>query len=129
MRDALIVVISGLLVAQPTMAQQPPADTEIRRTIAALPAKAHVDVQLTNGTVERGRIVSRAENDFEFKHDNRAGEQTISYGSVRSVAQLDWGHSRRKWIVIGIAAGAVIAVVAIALLLKNHPVLNLGGRL
>ena len=96
MRNVLIIVISGLLVAQPTMAQQPAANIDIRHTIAALPAKAHVDVQLTNGTVERGRIVSCAENDFAFKADDGAGEQTISYGRVRSIAQLDSGHSKRN---------------------------------
>jgi hypothetical protein len=86
-------------------------------------------VQLTNGTVERGRIVSRAENDFAFKRDDRAGEQTISYGSVRSIAQLNSGHSKRKWVLIGVAAAAVIAAVAIALALHHGQVLNGIGRL
>jgi hypothetical protein len=127
MRRVIVVFVAGLLIAQSTAAQQPATETSSKQSITILPAKAHVIVQLTDGTAERGRIVSHAGDSFTFRPDGSGGEQTISYASVRSVSQLSSDHSKAKWIIIGVVGGAVLAIGATALALKNHgPVINLG---
>lgn len=130
MRSALIVILASLLIARSVDAQQPGGDNAVKQSIAAMRTGSHIELQLLDGKTERGRIVSRAENDFALKPDAGGGEQTIAYDNVRSVSRLKDGHSKAKWIVIGAVAGAAVAVGAVALAVKNHgPVLNSSGRL
>lgn len=130
MHSTLIIILASLLIVRSVDAQQPSADNAVKQSIAAMPARSHIELQLLDGKTERGRLVSRAENDFALKPDAGGSEQTIAYEKVRSVSKLKDGHSKTKWIVIGVVAGAAVAVGAIALALKNHgPVLNSGGRL
>ena len=56
MRAIIAFLLSTLLTLQLVQAQQPPASNAIQQRIAALPAKAHVQLQLTDGNTLRGRI-------------------------------------------------------------------------
>ncbi len=76
-RNIALIVVTGLVMAQSIPAQQPAVDSGTKQNMAALPPKAHVEVQLANGSSVRGRIVSRADNDFALKRDSGAGMQTI----------------------------------------------------
>ncbi len=130
MRSTLIVILASLLIARSVDAKQPGGDSAVKQSIAAMPTRSHIELQLLDGKREHGRIVSRAENDFTLKPDAGGREQTISYGDIRSVSRLKDGHSKAKWIVIGVVAGAAVAIGAVALAVKNHgPVLNSSGRL
>lgn len=129
MRSTLIVILTSLLMARSVDAQPPGGDNAVKQSIAAMRTGSHIELQFLDGETERGRIVSRAENDFELKPDAGGSEQTIAYDKVGSVSRLKNGHSKTKWIVIGVVAGAAVAVGAIALAAKNHgPVLNSSGR-
>lgn len=121
MRITMIVLLAGLLVVQPVGAQQPVMDNAMKQNIVALPAKAHVALHLTNGSTVRGRIDSRADQNFVLKPDNGGAPQTISYAQVRDVEQIKGEHSRKKWIIIGVVAGVVVVVAVIAVHIKNHP--------
>lgn len=99
MRSATAIIVVTLLTLQSLRAQQPVTKNEIRQRIAELAAKAHVALQLTNGNAVRGRIASRAEQDFVLEPDNGSGSQTIAYAQVSSVEQVKERHSKTKWIV------------------------------
>lgn len=123
-RNLLSVTLVGLLLTQAITAQQSGTDSGVKQTIAALPEKAHVELQLANGNSERGRIVSRGDTDFALKQDGGAGMQTISYEQVRSVSQIKANHSKRKWIIIGVVAGVVVVVAIIAAVVAAGPRIN-----
>jgi hypothetical protein len=130
MRTILIVFLASLLIVRSADAQEPTGNSAVKQSIASMPAGSHVELQLLDGKKERGRIVSRSGNGFALKPDAGAGEQSIAYDNVRSVSRLKHGHSKAKWVVIGVVAGAVVAAAAAALAVKNHgPVLNGSGRL
>lgn len=122
LRNPLSMILAGLLIAQLIPAQQPPATGEgIKQTIAALPPKARVELELADGTAVRGRIVSRADVDFGFRQDKAGSTQNISYSQVRSVSQLKATTSNKKWIIIGAVAGAAVVVAIIAVVAVKHP--------
>lgn len=119
MRKLAVTALVGLLIAQTIPAQQPAVDNGTKQNIAALPPKAHIEVQLADGSTVRGRIVSRADNDFAIKRDSGAGRQTIRYDQARSVSQVKGNHSRAKWIIIGAVAGAAAVVAIVGILVAR----------
>jgi len=119
MRNIAVIVLGGVLMTQSMPAQQPATDSGMKQNIAALPPRAHVVLQLAEGSSVRGRIVSRADNDFAVKRDSGAGTQTISYDQVRSVSHVQSNRSKAKWIIIGAVAGAAVVVAIVAILVAR----------
>ncbi len=119
MRKLAVTTLAGLLMTQSVPAHQSAVDSRTKQNIAALPPKAHVEVQLGDGSSVRGRIVSRTDNDFVIKRDSGAGTQTIRYDQVRSVSQVKGNHSRTKWIIIGAVAGAAVVVAIVGILVAR----------
>lgn len=73
----------------------------------------------------RGHIVSRTDSDFSLQREKGTGAQSIAYDQVLSVSQVKAGHSHKKrWIIIGVVAGAVVVVAVIAAKIASNP---LGG--
>jgi hypothetical protein len=126
MRGTIAFVLASLLIVQSLHAQQPVATSAIRQSIAALPPKAHVALHLTDGNTLLGRIASRADHDFVLKPDSGGAPQTISYDQVTAVEQID-GHSKKKWIIVGVVAAVVVVVAIIAIHAKKHPLGNCCG--
>src|SRR5581483_531452 len=101
-------VLASLVVVESIYAQQLSAAEAIQQHIAALPAKAHVVLHLSDGHTMRGRIVSRNNQDFALKLDNGGTPQTIAYQQVTAVEEVSGQHSKMKWIVIGVVAVAAV---------------------
>lgn len=97
----------------------------MKESVVALPSQAHVDLRMVDGSSLRGRIISRAENDFTLKRDRGGSTQTISYQQVRSVSQVEGKHSKAKWIIIGVVAGAAVAVAIIGIHIVHQPAVKI----
>lgn len=121
LRKLASCILAGALTLQSLHAQQSPANREIQQRISALPVNAHVALQLTDGNTLRGHIASRADHDFVLKPDNGGAPQTIAYEQVSAVEQVK-KHSTKKWIVIGVVAGAVVIGVIAIVLAVHHPI-------
>lgn len=125
MLSTMIVTLAALLIVQSVDARQVAADSTIKQSITALPPEAHVALHLNDGHALRGRIGSRADQDFVLKPDNGGAPQTVSYEQVTAVEQIE-GHSNKKWIIVGVVAGVVVALAIIAIHIKNHHGLGSG---
>ena len=124
LRNLASCVLASLLVVESMYAQQPGAAETMQQHIAALPAKAYVVVHLTDGSTVRGRIVTRSDQDFALKSDNGGAPQTIAYKQVTAMEQAKQQHSKAKWIVIGVVAGAAVVVAVIAIHVVHSPTIN-----
>ncbi len=123
-RKLLSCVVAGLLLLELLDAQQPGNNDPIEQRIAALPDKAHVVLHLSDGSTMRGRIVSRNSQDFALRPDKGGTLQTIAYRQIAAVERVQGQHSKAKWIVIGIVAGAAIVVAVIAIHVLHSPTIN-----
>lgn len=122
MRKVIIVLLTSLLTMQLVGASQTADGNTIKQRIGALPSRAHVAVQLINGSTLHGRIASRGDIDFVLRVDNEAAAQTISYDHVQTVQQIQAPHSKKRVIVwVVVAAVAVLAVITIVVAV-HHPV-------
>jgi hypothetical protein len=124
MRTIVDIILIPLLVAGLLPAQQPQADLPIKQEIAALPSSSLVEVSVRGGDILRGHIATRTESDFSLKREKGAGTQTIAYDQVLSVSQVKARHSHKKWIIIGVTAGAILVIAIIAAKIASNP---LGG--
>jgi hypothetical protein len=113
MRTVITLILLAVLATDQLIAQQPAADSSIRQEIARLPSTSLVEVDLKNGRRLRGHIVRRTDADFSLERDKGNRRQSIAYDQVASVAQVRHGHSHKKWIILGVAVGAVVVVVVI----------------
>ncbi len=120
LRKLATCILAGVLFVQSVASQQPVANDGIQQRIAALPANAHVALQLTDGKTLRGHIGTRNQQDFALKPDNGGAPETIAYAQVSAVEQIK-GRSKTKWIIIGVVGGVILVVGLIALHIKNHP--------
>jgi hypothetical protein len=123
MRTVIKLILTTVLAADQLIAQQPGADSSIRQEIASLPSTSLVEVDLKNGRRLRGHIVRRTDSDFSLEREKGQRTQRIAYDQVLSVAQIKSGHSHKKWIILGVAVGAVVIVVVIivAVVKANGP--------
>ncbi len=121
-RSAIAFAIAVLLTAQSSQGQPPAANGGMQRQIAALPSKAHVALQLTDGNTLHGRIASRNQQDFVLEPDNGGAPQTIAYAQVSAIEQGKAHHSKAKWIVIGAVAGAAVVVAVIVVHALHQPI-------
>jgi hypothetical protein len=115
------MAVAGLLISQLTFGQVAPDGSGVKQRIAALTPKANVELQLTDGSDLRGRVVSHSEADFVLKESGPAGMKTIAYDQVRSVSQLKANHSKTKWIIIGVVAAVVVVGVVIGVQARCGP--------
>jgi hypothetical protein len=118
MRVIAIVLVAVLLRNQ-LLAQQAALNPRIKQQIAALSPASLVEVRMKDGDKLRGRIASHEDLDFSLAAEKGGGAQNIAYDQVLSVSQVK--HSNKKWIIIGVAATAILVVGLIALHIKNHP--------
>ncbi len=121
-RSTIAFAIAVLLTAQSSQGRQPAANGGMQRQIAALPSKAHVALQLTDGNTVRGRITSRNQQDFVLTPDNGGAPQTIAYAQVSAIEQGKAHHSKAKWIIIGAVAGAAVVVAVLAVHIVHQPI-------
>jgi hypothetical protein len=128
-RSTIAFIVAVLLTAQSVQAQAGEAGDAMHQRIAALPANAHVTLQLTDGNAVRGRIASRAEQDFVLKPDSGGAPRTIAYAQVTTVEQVKERHSKTKWIVIGVVAGVLVVVAVIAVKAAHRPLTGLPSPL
>jgi hypothetical protein len=110
MRTILTIIFIALLVTGLLPAQQPQADSPIKQEIAALPSSSFVEVSVIGGGILRGHIATRTESDFSLRREKGAGTQTIAYDQVLSVSQVKAGPWHKKWIIIGVVAGATVVL-------------------
>jgi hypothetical protein len=115
------MAIAGLLISQLTFGQVAAEGSGVKQRIAALTPKANVELQLTDGSDLRGRVVSHSEADFVLKERGTEGMKTIVYDQVRAVSQLKTDHSKMKWIVIGVVAAVVVVGVVIGIQARCGP--------
>lgn len=118
-KSVVSLMLAALLIVQSVIAQQPETASNMKQTISRLSPRAHVELQLADGSTVRGRITSRGDHDFTIKRDGD-GTQNIAYDQVRSVSQLKGGHSSVKWALIGVGAGIAVAVIIVAIILKTR---------
>jgi hypothetical protein len=112
---------AGLLALQSAGAQQPAESYSIQEKVAKLTPETHVAVHLSDGNTLRGRIASHNDNGFVLRLDNGAAEQRISYEQVRNLEAQAPHSNKKKWIILGVAAGALTVVAVVAIHIKNHP--------
>jgi hypothetical protein len=124
MRINISIILITALVTGLLPAQQAQADSPIKQEIAALPSSSLVEVSVRGGGILRGHIARRTETDFSLRPEKGSGTQTIAYDQVLSVSQVKVGHSHKKWIIIGVVAGAIVVVAIIAAKIASNP---LGG--
>jgi hypothetical protein len=113
MRTVITLILTTHLATDQLTAQQPAADSSIKQEIASLPSTSLVEVDLKDGHRLRGHIARRTDSDFSLQREKGKRTQSIAYDQVVSVSQVKAGHSHKKWIILGVAVGAVVIVVVI----------------
>jgi hypothetical protein len=78
--------------------------------------KGHATVHLKNGTKLKGYIYQMGASDFVLKDKKTLAPTQILYSDVARV-ESNKGHSKAKWISIGVAigVGAFLAIIGITL--------------
>jgi hypothetical protein len=108
----LLSIVLAVVLTIELAAQQQAVNSSVQQEISAVPSNSLVQVNLKGDGTVRGRIVSRTDSDFSLQRE-KGGTQTIAYDQVLSVSQVKAGHSHKKWIILGVAVGAVVIVVII----------------
>lgn len=119
MRNALIVLLSILLVGQASFAQEPANNSAVKQSIAGLPANAHIALHLMAGDTIRGHIDGAGDANLVLRPDDGSGRQTFAYTQISSVERIK-GHSARKWIIAGVAAAVVAVGITALVVLENR---------
>ena len=81
--------------------------TKIRAKVEKYGAGKKVSVTLTDGTKYKGRIKEISRNDFSVQARKTNQTNKFSYSEVAKIKK----SSYTKWIIIGVVAGAVTAVM------------------
>jgi hypothetical protein len=114
----LLVFTAAPVLARPRPGPQGDSIEQIKAKLERIGVgeKARATIRLKNGTKLKGYIYQMGASDFVLKDKKTLAPVQILYSDVERV-ESNKGHSKAKWISIGVAigVGAFLAILGISL--------------
>jgi hypothetical protein len=105
-RSLLICLLTALLLLGQTAEAAAPVSKQLRK----FPIGVAIQVQMVDGRVLEGKLVSSSEANFEMRESGQESVETIECGDVKAVNQIGASpRKKRTWVTAAIVVGALAA--------------------
>jgi hypothetical protein len=116
------LVASGSAAPKVTPHEQSEQTAALKRRVLKIQPQSMVNVKLNNKETLRGRLTEVTDEGFTVKvlQGEAFADRQFAYSEVKSVeAEKSGGSQVKKWLLIGVVAGAILTGVGILMLLNS----------
>jgi hypothetical protein len=94
----------------------------LKQKVLEIPPQSMVQVKLKTKEKLRGRLGQVTDEGFVIKvaQGQKIEDRTVAFSDVKAIKAANAGSHVGRWIVVGVAAGAIFAVLSVVALLNSN---------